>query len=165
MTNRASTLAASVLMLVSLSAPSMAQNQSQIAQVRAGSSCPGCNLFQGDFTYMEKAGLNLSGARLRQADMTLAVWNRVRLNGADLRDINTYGAVMSRANFANADLTNASLVGAWLQGSNWSGANLEGVNLSGADLSRGRGLTQSQVSKACGDATTVLPQGLTIPTC
>lgn len=165
MTNRATPLAALTLMLVSLAAPSMAQNQSQIAQVRAGSSCPGCNLFQGDFTYMEKAGLNLSGARLRQADMTLAVWNRVRLNGADLRDTNAYGSVMSSANFANADLTNASLVGAWLQGSNWSGAKLEGTNLSGADLSRGRGLTQSQLSQACGDSSTILPQGLTIPSC
>ena len=162
---RVTTLAATVLMVSGLATPSIAQNQNQIAQVRAGASCSGCNLFQGDFTYMEKAGLNLSGARLRQADMTLAVWNRVRLNGADLRDINAYGAVMSSANFVNADLTNASLVGAWLQGSNWSGAKLEGTNLSGADLSRGRGLTQSQVSKACGDATTLLPQGLIVPTC
>lgn len=165
MTKPAVYLTVLALLGTALAMPASAQNQSQIAQVRNGASCPGCNLFQGDFTGLEKGGLNLTGARLRQADLTLAVMNRARLNRADLRDINAYGAVMSGANFAGADLTNGSLVGAWLQGSNWSGAKLEGANLSGADLSRATGLTQSQLNQACGDASTVLSAGLTIPAC
>lgn len=168
MTNRAHAIAAHALILSTMllvASPSMAQNRTQIAQVRAGSSCAGCNLFQGDFTYMEKAGLNLSGARLRQADLSLAVWNSVRLSGADLRDVNAYGVVMSGANLSNADLTNASFVGAWLQGTNWNGAKLNGANLSGSDLSRATGLTQGQLSQACGDASTILPRGLSVPSC
>lgn len=62
-------LATAVVMLaVAVPEPALAQNASQIARVRAGNSCPGCNLFQGDFSYMEARGLNLSRARLRQAN-------------------------------------------------------------------------------------------------
>ena len=162
-------LRALVAMSVTLTAfaalPAMAQNSTQIAQVKAGASCPRCNLFQADLTGLEKNGLNLSGSRLRQADLTLAVMNRTQLSGADLRDINAYGAVLASSNLSGADLSNASLVGAWLQGINWSGAKLEGANLAGSDLSRARNLTQQQLSRACGDASTRLPINLTIPTC
>ena len=165
MTNRTLRLATFSLAFAALAASASAQNHTQIAQVRAGSSCPGCNLFQADLTNLEKSGLNLSGARLRQADMTLAVLNRARLNNADLRDINTFGAVLEGSNFSNADLTNASLVGAWLQGINWSGAKLQGANIAGSDLSRARGLTQEQLNSACGDDSTRLPAGMTVPNC
>ncbi len=63
-------LAATVLALVAL--PAMAQNAGQIARVRGGASCSGCNLFQGDFSGLEARGLNLSGSRLRQADLSLS---------------------------------------------------------------------------------------------
>ena len=53
--------------------PAVAQNASQISRVRGGASCPGCNLFQGDFSGLEVRGLNLAGARLRQADLSLTV--------------------------------------------------------------------------------------------
>ena len=33
--------------------PAAAQNAGQIARVRAGASCPGCNLFQADLTGLE----------------------------------------------------------------------------------------------------------------
>lgn len=142
-----------------------AQNQGQIASVRGGASCPHCNLFQAELSGLQASGLNLTGARLRQADLTLAVMNRVRLNGADLRDLNAFGAVMSGANFTSADLENASLVGTSLRGSVWTGAKLEGANLSGADLSQARGLTQTQLNRACGDSSTQLPHGLAIASC
>jgi len=94
--------------------PAVAQNASQISRVRGGASCPGCNLFQGDFSGMEVRGLNLAGARLRQADLSLAVMNRTRFSRADMRDVEAYGGVFSSSNFAGADLTNASFVGAYL---------------------------------------------------
>jgi len=145
--------------------PAVAQNASQISRVRNGASCPGCNLFQGDFSGMEVRGLNLAGARLRQADLSLTVMNRTRFSRADMRDVEAYGGVFSGSNFAGADLTNASFVGAYLDGSVMSGAKLKGTNLSGTRLARAVGLTQSQLNQACGDDATVLPSGLRIPAC
>ena len=44
-------------------------------------------------------------------------------------------------------------------------ANLEGANFSGAEMDRAQGLTQSQLNRACGDASTRLPPGLRLPPC
>src|SRR5690606_19477688 len=145
--------------------PASAQNASQISQVRRGASCPGCNLFQGDFAGRERGGLTLSGARIRQADISLSVMNRTNFRRADLRDVEAYGAVLSSSNFVGADLTNASFVGPYLEGAAFAGARLDGANLSGAQLSRATGLTQGQLNQACGDENTVLPSGLRIPAC
>ncbi|MCS6625047.1 pentapeptide repeat-containing protein [Roseibacterium beibuensis] len=145
--------------------PAAAQNAGQIARVRGGSSCAGCNLFQGNFSGLEARGLNLSGARLRQADLSLSVMNRTRFSNADLRDVEAYGGVFSSASFAGANLSNASFVGAYLDGANFSGATLSGANFAGASLERATGLTQSRLNQACGDEATTLPGGLSIPHC
>lgn len=145
--------------------PAAAQNASQIASARGGANCPGCNLFQADFSGLRLIGRNFSGARLRQANLSLSVMNRTRFTGADLRDVEAYGAVLSSANFANADLTNASFVGTFLEGANFSGATLNGTNFSGAEMARATGLTQARLNQACGDAATELPPGLTIRPC
>lgn len=151
--------------LLAVSTPALAQNAGQIASVKRGASCAGCNLFQGDFSGLEVRGLNLAGSRLRQADFSLSVMNRTRFSNTDMRDVEAYGAVFSSSNFSGANLTNASFVGAYLQGANFSGATLVGTNLSGAQLLRATGLTQSQLNRACGDASTALPGGLRIPAC
>ncbi|MFN3537021.1 MAG: pentapeptide repeat-containing protein [Brevundimonas sp.] len=153
------------LAVLALATPAMAQNAGQVARAVSGSSCPGCNLFQADFNGLERAGLDFSRARLRQADLSLAVLNRASFAGADLRDIEAYGGVFSSASFAGADLTNASLVGTHLRGAAFAGATLTGANLSGADMAGSRGLTQRQLDRACGDATTILPAGLHVPPC
>ncbi len=145
--------------------PAQAQNAGQIARVRGGASCPGCNLFQGDFSGIEARGLNLTGARIRQADLSLATLNRARFSRADLRDVEAYGGVFSGASFVGADLTNSSWVGAYLEAADFSGATLSGANFSGAQLARARGLTQRQLNTACGDASTTLPARLSIPAC
>lgn len=151
--------------LAATALPASAQNAGQIARVRGGASCAGCNLFQGDFSGVEARGLNLSGARLRQADLSLAVMNRARFTNADLRDVEAYGGVFSSANFSGANLTNASFVGAYLDGASFSGATLTGVNFSGASLQRTTGLTQGRLNQACGDEATRLPRGLSIRHC
>jgi len=145
--------------------PAAAQNAGQIARVRGGASCAGCNLFQGNFSGLEARGLNLNGARLRQADLSLSVMNRTRFSNADLRDVEAYGGVFSGSSFAGADLTNASFVGAYLDGANFSGAMLNGTNFAGASLDRATGLTQARLNQACGDEATTLPRGLSIPHC
>ena len=161
-TIRLSLIAAAV---ATLATPALAQNAGQIASVRAGRSCAGCNLFQGDFSGLEARGLNLAGSRLRQSDLSLSVMNRTRFSNADLRDVEAYGGVFSSSNFSGANLTNASFVGAYLEGANFSGATLSGTNLSGAQLARATGLTQRQLDQACGDGSTVLPGRLRIPAC
>ncbi len=145
--------------------PAAAQNAGQIARVRGGASCAGCNLFQANLSRLEARGLNLRGARLRQADLSLSVMNRTRFSNADLRDVEAYGGVFSGSSFAGANLTNASFVGAYLDGANFSGATLNGTNFAGASLERATGLTQGRLNQACGDEATRLPRGLTIPHC
>ena len=142
-----------------------AQNANQIASARRGGNCPACNLFQADFSGLEMAGRNFAGARLRQADLSLSVINRSSFAKTDLRDVNAYGAVFSSSNFAGADLTHASFVGVFLQDANLTGARLDGTNFSGAEMGRARGLSQAQLNRACGDASTQLPPGLRIPRC
>ncbi|KJV37887.1 pentapeptide repeat-containing protein [Brevundimonas sp. KM4] len=151
--------------LLAVAAPASAQNAGQIASVRRGASCAGCNLFQGDFSGLEARGLNLAGSRLRQADLSLSVMNRTRFSNTDMRDVEAYGGVFSGSNFSRANLTNASFVGAYLEGASFAGATLSGTNLSGAQLARATGLTQAQLNRACGDGSTVLPRGLRIPAC
>lgn len=154
-----------VLTAAAAALPALAQNADQIARVRGGTSCAGCNLFQGNFSGLQARGLNLSGARLRQADLSLVVMNRTRFSNADLRDVEAYGGVFSSSSFAGANLTNASFVGAYLDGANFSGATLDGANFAGASLQRATGLSQSRLNRACGDEATQLPSGLSIPHC
>lgn len=155
----------SLLAALALALPVQAQNASQIAAVRGGANCPGCNLFQADFSGLAIKGRNLAGARLRQANLSLSFLNRSNLSGTDLRDIDAYGGVFSSTNFARADLTHASLVGTYMEGANFAGARLEGTNLSGAQMYRARGLSQAQLNHACGDGATHLPPGLRVPSC
>lgn len=159
------TLTLAAVLAAAAVVPASAQNAGQIARVRGGAPCPGCNLFQGDFNGVEARGLNLTGARLRQADLSLAVMNRTRFSNTDMRDVEAYGGVFSSASFSGANLTNASFVGAYLDGASFSGATLTGVNFSGASLQRATGLTQGRLNQACGDEATRLPRGLSIPHC
>jgi uncharacterized protein YjbI with pentapeptide repeats len=153
------------LALLLLAGPAVAQNAAQISKARAGSSCPGCNLFQADFANLELKGRSYAHARLRQADLSAAVMSRTSFAGADLRDVNAYGAVLSGASFSGADLTHASFVGAYLQGADFSGARLDGTNFSGAEMSRARGLSQRQLEGACGDESTILPLRMHLRAC
>jgi len=156
---------AAALLVLAGAAPALAQNAGQIASVKRGANCPRCNLFQADLSGAVLKSKNLSGARLRQADLSLAEMNRTSFAGGDLRDVNFYGGVFGGSNFAGTNLTNASLVGAYLQGANFRGATLAGANVSGAEMDRATGLTQAQLNRACGDGSTSLPRGLSVPRC
>lgn len=158
-------LALAALAATLLAAPALAQNAGQIAAVKRGGSCPGCDLLQIDLTRQEAKNRNFAGARVRQADMTGAILNGSNFSRTDARDLNAYGALFTGANFSGANLTNSSFVGAYLQGANFSGATLTGVNFSGAEMDRAVGLTQGQLSRACGDPSTRLPRNLSLPNC
>lgn len=151
--------------ILTLGTTAQAQDAAEIARVQAGQSCPGCNLFQADLSYRDLPDLDLSGSRLRQATLALATMNRTRFDNANLSVANMFGGRFTSASFRHADLTRANLVGAYLHSADMTGARLDGANLSGAELGTARGLTQTQLSTACGDASTELPAGLHIPRC
>lgn len=145
--------------------PANAQSAHEISKVKSGESCPGCNLFQADLSYMTLKDLDLSGSRLRQASLSLATTQKMNFSRANLSVSNMFGGVFTDALFINTNLQDASLVGSTFKNATFIGANLSGANFSGADLSGATGLTQSQLNAACGDNTTRLRGNLTIPRC
>jgi uncharacterized protein YjbI with pentapeptide repeats len=145
--------------------PLYAQNAGQISRSASGASCPGCNLFQAEFSNKTLTHKNFSKARLRQADLSLGTFTGTNFRGTDMRDVNGFGALFGRASFAHANLTNATFVGAYLEGANFKGANLSGVNFSGAEMQSAMGITQAMMDKACGDKATRAPRGIRIPIC
>lgn len=152
------------LALLALS-PAQAQNTSEIARVQAGQSCSGCNLFQADLSYRDLPGIDVSRSRLRQADLSLAIMNQANFAHANLSIANLFGARFTGANFQGTNLQRVSAVGAYFGGANLAGADLTGANLSGAEMRTARGLSQNQLNLACGDHSTQLPAGLSIPDC
>jgi Pentapeptide repeats (8 copies) len=158
-------LAIALILTTAVAAPAFAQNAGQIASVKAGKSCAGCNLFQADFDYEDISGKNLAGARIRQSDMSLSTADRTNFSRADLSLANMYGIRATGANFTRANLAQATLVGGYFSGSTFAGANMTGANISGAELAGARGLTQGQLNTACGDAETTLPRGLSVAIC
>jgi uncharacterized protein YjbI with pentapeptide repeats len=144
---------------------SQAERDATAERVRNGANCPGCDLFQISLAYRSISGRNFSSARIRQADLSLVTADRAVFHSANLSLTNLFGARLSHADLSDANLEGATLVGAYLGGARLSGALLAGANLSGAELADAIGLTQSQLNTGCGDETTRLPQGMTIPVC
>jgi uncharacterized protein YjbI with pentapeptide repeats len=142
-----------------------AERDAIAARVRAGASCARCDLFQIDLSYQDISGRDFSGSRVRQSNLSLATADRVRFRGANLSLANLFGVRASGGDFTDANLQGATLVGAYFGGARFDGAVLTGGNVSGAELAGASGLTQAQLNTACGDATTTLPAGLTVPTC
>jgi uncharacterized protein YjbI with pentapeptide repeats len=134
-------------------------------RVRGGAACPNCDLFQADLSYRPLVGRDFSGARLRQSDLQLAIADRARFAGANLSIANLFGGRFSSADFTNANLSQAVMVGGYFGHARFAGAVFTGANISGAEFEGASGLTQAQLSGACGDATTILPAGLTVPAC
>lgn len=144
---------------------SQTERDQTATRVAGGANCAGCDLFQINLAYQSVAGRDFSGARVRQADFSLATVDSARFQGANLSLTNFFGARLSGADLREANLEGATFVGAYLGGARFEGAALNGANFSGAELDLARGLSQAQLNTACGDATTTLPQGFTIPTC
>jgi uncharacterized protein YjbI with pentapeptide repeats len=144
-----------------------------------GANLVGANLRGANLSYANLSEANLVRAKPRGADLSGAELLDADLSGADLVDANLSGANLSRANLPGADLSGADLSGENLVGelgganlsganlsyANLSRANLSGTDLSGADLSGAANLTQTQLDKACGNAKTKLPEGLTLKHC
>ena len=101
--------------------PATAQSASDIAKVRNGKSCAGCNLFQAELAYQDVGKADLSKARLRQSNLALTTFDDVNLSGANLSIANLFGARFNRGNFARANMQNVIAVGHlfWFLQSDW----------------------------------------------
>lgn len=128
-------------------------------------ACPGCDLFQVDLSYQDLPGRDFSGARLRQADLSLSTFDKTKFAGANMSVVNAFGLRAENADFSKVDFTGATIVGGWFGGSDFTGARFDNVNLSGSDFTTAKGLTQTQLDTACGDAETRLPKGLKVQAC
>lgn len=142
-----------------------AERDAIAARVRGGASCAGCDLFQIDLAYQAVSGRDFSRARIRQADLSVAIADRTSFARANASLTNFFGARLTGADFTEANVSEATFVGAYLGGARFANAVLTGADFSGAEMGSARGLTQEQLNTACGDATTILPTGMTIPSC
>jgi hypothetical protein len=137
--------------------------------------------------YQEKFGARIYGtsANFLDADISTKPQNWLQLiaqsssviaqvKGADLRRSNlrhayARGTFLINANLEEANLEGADLRRSDLRGANLSRAKLRGAKLAGADLSAadlsGADVLPSDLSGACGDSKTKLPQGMSIDPC
>jgi uncharacterized protein YjbI with pentapeptide repeats len=143
--------------------------------ILSSANLSGANLSGAYLSRANLTGANLTGANLTGADLRLdANLSRTDLTGANLTGADLSGvADLTGANLTGANLSGAYLSRAYLRRNNLTGANLSGVSradlsgadLSGADLGGAKDLTQEQLDKACGNADTKLPEGLTLKLC
>jgi uncharacterized protein YjbI with pentapeptide repeats len=122
-----------------------------VASIKAGNKdCPHCVLAGADLTNQCVKGGNLAGADFDHARLVLMCMSFANFKGATFRGADLSGANLAHAILAGADLT---------------GAQMTITSIKGTDLTRVRGLTQSQLDAACGDAETKAPAGLQVKTC
>jgi uncharacterized protein YjbI with pentapeptide repeats len=116
-------------------------------RIKAGDiNCPGCDLSGADLSHTCVKNGDLSGANF--AGVTALY---MCMSFANFTDVSFRGANLTGANLAHANLTGADM----------TGAILDITSIKGTDLTRVKGLTQRQVTRACADAETRLPSGLT----
>src|SRR5262249_39461225 len=135
-----------------------------------GANLSGATLSNANLSLAGLSGADLNGAKLFDANLSGANLSGANLSRADLSDANLRPATLSGDNLSRADLSDANLGNAGLSGADLSDAYLDRADLTGADLSDtnlsgAKNLTQMQLDKACGNANTKLPEGLTIKMC
>lgn len=139
------------LLLSASLANQVAADPRAVASIRAGRhDCPHCQLAGADLTNQCVKNGNVQGADFTGAKLVLMCMSYADFRGASFRD---------------ADLSGANLAHARLDGADFAGARLTITSIRGTDLTHVRGLTQSQLDGACGDAHTRVAGGLHIKVC
>ena len=118
-------------------------------------------------------GLTFFDANFERQDVSTKMagwdWENLRnvqgalLAGRNLRYAKAQGAFLAKADLSEADLTGADLRDAYLIGADLRDANLAWADLREANLSKAEGLSTRQLSRARGDQSTTLPQGIEKP--
>jgi hypothetical protein len=131
----------------------------------ARTNLSGANLSSANLSSAKLFDANLSNAHLQLANLFGADLSGTDLSGANLFGANLSGADLRLANLSGANLFFANLKGADLSGADLSDAGLVGADLGGADLSRAALAKARELSEACGNESTKLPEGFTVRPC
>ena len=128
-----------------------APDRAAVDSIKAGHhDCPHCMLAGANLDNTCVKGGNLQGADFSNVHAVLMCMSFANFKGVSFRGADLAGANMAHANVDDADFT---------------GADLAITSFKGTDLSKAKGLTQTQLDKACGDSETKAPEGLTVPNC
>jgi len=110
------------------------------------------NLSNARLDHAHLAGAKLTNAKLRGARLRFTTLSSADLQAADMSDADLMHARLDQANLSSANCKNARLDYA-----DFAGANLSNVNLCGACLQHAKNLTQPQLERSTGSASTILP--------
>lgn len=135
-------------------------NSSFVGATLRNVDATGSNLYASNF-----AGAAIEGAGFTGADLRFSNLTSVKARGAEFTNSNLSGSRIDDSDFSNADFNGSTLKGIRARKTNFYKSTLHNANLSSADLSLAMGINRSQLTGACGDAYTKLPDGLTIPFC
>ena len=112
--------------------------------------CPNCQLEGANLVNTCVKAKDLHGANFDGANATLMCMSFANFRGASFR-----GTILDAANLASAKLDGADM----------TGARTRITSFLGTDLTHVKGLTQSQIDSACGDAKTKVPAGMKVHFC
>jgi len=131
--------------------PSLKADPKAVARLEAGIvDCPGCQLAGANLFNTCVKAKNLRGANFDGANATLMCMSFADFRGASFR-----GTILDAANLGSARLDGADI----------TGARTRITSFAGTDLTRVKGLTQSQLDAACGDTKTKVPAGMKVHFC
>jgi uncharacterized protein YjbI with pentapeptide repeats len=143
-------LAAS-LVAPALAEPALKADPRAVAKLEGGIvDCPGCQLQGANLFNTCVKAKDLRRANFDGANATLMCMSFADFRGASFR-----GTILDAANLASAKLDGADI----------TGARTRITSFAGTDLTRVKGLTQSQLDTACGDAKTKVPAGMKVHFC
>jgi len=131
--------------------PALKADPKAVARLEGGIvDCPGCQLAGANLFNTCVKAKNLRGANFDGANATLMCMSFADFRGASFR-----GTILDAANLASAKLDGADI----------TGARTHITSFAGTDLTRVKGLTQSQLDAACGDIKTKVPAGMKVHFC
>jgi uncharacterized protein YjbI with pentapeptide repeats len=131
--------------------PALKADPKAVARLEAGIvDCPNCQLAGANLLNLCVKARDLHNANFDGANATLMCMSFADFRGASFR-----GTILDAANLASAKLEGADL----------TGARTHITSFLGTDLTRVKGLTQSQLDVACGDAKTKVPAGMKVHFC
>lgn len=120
--------------------------------------------YRSNLSGISAVGANFVSSEMQRSNFAEADLSRVDFTKAELGRTSFVKAKLDATRFAMANLSRANFHNAEILGSiDFTHAFLFLTRIEGVDLSSATGLTQEQITLACGDDRTKLPQGLQKP--
>jgi uncharacterized protein YjbI with pentapeptide repeats len=120
--------------------------------------------YRTSFVEADLSGANFVKSEMQRADFTGAILTDASFEKSELGRVNFSNADINGTSFRFANLARADFRSAKFETSiDFTGAFLYQTRFEGVDLSKAQGLSQWQVDMTCGDASTKLPDSVTVP--